>query len=72
MTKQHSIGRAEREKLHRDVAIIEADPVSARTAPKITQKDVEILMDSMSPEGRAHVAMMAVHRAGIRPATWPK
>jgi hypothetical protein len=67
MAKQHSIDRAEREKLHREVAIIEAARASARTAPKITQKDVELLMDSMSPEGRAHVAMMAVHRLGPKP-----
>jgi hypothetical protein len=41
------------------------------TKPRVTQAHVDTLMNAMTPEGRAHVAMLATHRLCVRPATWP-
>jgi hypothetical protein len=36
--------------------------------PVPTPAEVETCWNALSPEGKAHVAMMATHRAGVRPA----
>jgi hypothetical protein len=36
--------------------------------PVPTPAEIETCWNALSPEGKAHVAMMAVHRAGVRPA----
>jgi hypothetical protein len=41
-------------------------------APKMSREDVDAVLAAMTDEGRAHVAMMATIKAGLRPATWPR
>jgi hypothetical protein len=64
----------ERDRQQRETARLAADAKrrAAKGKPAVTRPQVDILMNEMSPEGRAHVAAMAVYRTGIRPATWPK
>jgi hypothetical protein len=45
---------------------------SAKGKPTVTRAQVDVLLDSMTNEGRAHVAMMATIKAGLRPSTWPR
>jgi hypothetical protein len=40
--------------------------------PTVTREQVDTLMNVLSPEDRAHVAMLATIKAGLRPATWPR
>jgi hypothetical protein len=42
------------------------------TKPRVTQAHVDALWAVMSPEAKAEVAMRAVYRTAIRPATWPR
>jgi hypothetical protein len=44
----------------------------AKGKPTVTREHVDVLMDAMTHEGRAHVIMQATHRLRIQPATWPK
>jgi hypothetical protein len=64
----------ERDRQQRETARLAADAKrrAANGKPTVTRAQVDVLMDSMTPEGRAHVAAMAVYRTGVRPATWPK
>jgi hypothetical protein len=43
-----------------------------RAAKAAVAAAVPVLWDSLSPEGRVHIAMMATIKAGLRPATWPR
>ena len=44
----------------------------AKRKPVVSREAVETLMNAMTPEGRAHVAMMATYRLLGRPATGPR
>jgi hypothetical protein len=59
--------RRERDRLDAD-----AKRRSAKGKPTVTREQVDVLMASMTDEGRAHVAMMATIKAGLRPAMWPR
>lgn len=64
----------ERDRAQRETARLAADAKrrAANGKAAVTRQDVDVLMSEMTPEGRAHVAMMATYRTGIRPATWPR
>jgi hypothetical protein len=60
---------AERDRMRRETARLADDARrrSAKGKPEVTRDDVENAWALLSPEGKAHTAMMAVHRAGVRP-----
>jgi hypothetical protein len=61
----------EQDRQQRETARLAAD-ARRRAAKADVVAAVPVLWDSLTPEGRAHVAAMAVYRTGIRPATWPR
>ena len=66
---------AEVARLHREVAVIDAANAQIKAKRKIDAAaiaDVPAAFNALSAESRAHVAMAAVYRTGIRPATVPR
>jgi hypothetical protein len=55
-----------------DAILVIQKLADAKRKPTVSRESVDTLMAAMSPESRAHVAMMATHRLLGRPATGPR
>jgi hypothetical protein len=53
------------------IKLADSERRAAKPKPTVSREAVDTLMAAMTDEGRAHVAMMAVHRLRVQPATWP-
>jgi len=62
----------ERDRQRFEAQALAADAKRRAAKPTVSRAQIDTLMDSMTDEGRAHVAMMATIKAGLRPATWPR